>query len=303
MNKVLMIGGPTGIGKSAVAVQLALRYNSVIIGADSMQIYKGMDIGTGKVTEQEKQGILHTMIDIVMPNQDYSVQKYVFDAKNEIANALHQGKIPIVVGGTGLYLNALINEQNFAEAAPNSQIREYYYAVYRERGAEHLHKLLYNVDSTTAAKISPNDVKRTIRALEIYNVTGKKKSESISEHKSTYDIKFFVLESERQLLYNKIDTRVDAMFQNGLIDEVKRLQPYWECRSMQAIGYKEIIEKIKNNNTPYDAIDAIKQNSRRYAKRQITFLKWIQAEKTHVSKDYYHTIAAGTDQWLNEGTP
>lgn len=300
MNKVLIIGGPTGIGKSDVAVKLALRYNAVIIGADSMQIYKGMDIGTGKIREEEKHGIPHTMIDIVAPNADYSVQKYCSDAKKIIAAVHAENRLPIVVGGTGLYINALINEQNFADAKPNPQMREKYLSLYREHGAQYLHELLQQVDAVSAQKIAVNDVKRTVRALEIYEQTGQSKSASVASNKSPFDIRFYILQTEREKLYDKINKRVANMLQCGLVQEVLSLQPYWNCRSMQAIGYKEVISALQTEQDPYGTIEEIRQNSRRYAKRQITFFKWIDAPKIYVDEDFYQNITYTADSWLNE---
>lgn len=298
MNKILIIGGPTGIGKSSVAIEIARKLNGAIVGADAMQIYRRLDIGTGKVTEEEKCGIFHTMIDIVEPNEEYSVQKYVLGAKKSIAEIQAMGKLPIITGGTGLYINALINEQNFADVAPDIEVRKKYNEILSERGATYLHDLLKSVDCNSAMKISENDTKRVIRALEIYEKTGKAKSEVVSEKKSAYDFKFFVLEADRQVLYDKINSRVDGMIENGLIDEVCGLERFWQCRSMEAIGYKEIIKAIKNGDEPIAAVDEIKRNSRRYAKRQITFFKWITAEKKYVSEDYCNNILKESEMWL-----
>lgn len=300
MNKVLIIGGPTGIGKSNLAVRLALRYqDSIIIGADSMQIYKKMNIGTGKITEGEKQGILHTMIDIVEPYEDFSVNLYLKQAKRIIDSAHKKNRLPIVVGGTGLYINALIHEPNFAGTPPDISIRNKYHALCAERGSGHLHDLLASIDPESAARIGINDSKRIIRALEIYEQSGRKKSDSVSSIKSNYDIKFYIPEIDRIKLYENINLRVDRMFEQGLIDEVIGLKEYWECKSMQAIGYKEIIDQFKKGNNPAHAIESIKQNSRRYAKRQIAFCKWIQAEKIYIAEDFYSNIIPQTDKWLN----
>ncbi len=299
MNKLLIIGGPTGIGKSELAVRLAERYNSVIVSADSAQIYKGMNIGTGKVTESEKHSILHTMLDIISPDEDYSVQKYYSDATKVIKKLHSENRLPIVVGGTGLYINALLNEQNFADAKPNYELRERLKAIHNEKGAEELHAMLQKEDKESAEKIPVNDVKRTIRALEIYLQTGKSKSQSVSQKHCSYDVKFFVPAMERAKLYERINSRVDRMFEDGLYEEVCSLKPFWNCRSMQAIGYKEVIAAIKENISISETKEVIKQNSRRYAKRQITFFKWIRAEKSYVSEIYFDNIIKTTDKWLN----
>ncbi len=299
MNKLLIIGGPTGIGKSELAVKLAKRYNAVILSADSAQIYKGMNIGTGKITESEKCGILHTMIDIVNPNEDYSVQNYCNEAKKIISQLHIKNRLPIVVGGTGLYINALINEQNFADAKPDYELRERLRAICDEKGAAELHAMLQAVDKQSAEKIPVNDVKRTIRALEIHSQTGKSKSQSVTQKTCPYDVKFFIPEMDRTKLYERINLRTDAMIENGLYDEVLSLKPFWECRSMQAIGYKEVIASIKQNISCAETAEIIKQNSRKYAKRQITFFKWISSEKTYVSENFFENTIKITDEWLN----
>lgn len=300
MKKVLIIGGPTGIGKSALGIRLAKRYDGVIVSADSMQIYKGLNIGTGKVTEDEKEGILHTMIDIVQPNEEYSVQKYYTDATKSIESAWQNGKLPIVVGGTGLYINALLHPQNFAQAAPNPDIRRKYTEIYETQGAEALHSMLANVDKVSADKIAVKDVKRTIRALEIYETTGRTKSDAAAQSNSDFDYLFLIPEMERETLYAGINRRVDQMMQDGFIEEVERLRPFWNERCMEAIGYREIIEAIRRGIDPHSATvtDTIKQNTRRYAKRQITFFKWIEAEKHYLQQPYYETAIRYIDPWL-----
>lgn len=303
MNKVLFLGGPTGIGKSDVAVQLALRYNACIISADSMQIYKGLNIGTGKISQQEMYGIPHAMIDIVSPDSDYSAQNYYRDATELIQQAHQRGQLPIVVGGTGLYLHTLINEPNFAMAKPDPQIREKYTAIYHEKGAEYMHDLLRSVDRQAAEHIAVNDIRRTIRALEIHAQTGKNKSDAVSMQKCPYAYRFYVLTMDRDKLYQRINLRVDNMIQNGLVKEIQQLQSYWNCRCMEAIGYKEIISALQHNSPVNDSvIEQIKQNSRRYAKRQISFFKWIPAKKTYIGEDFYENITTTSDQWLKEGS-
>lgn len=301
MNKVLFIGGPTGSGKSALGITLAKRYDGVIVGADSMQIYKGMDIGTGKVKEHEKDGVLHTMLDIVMPNEDYSVQKYCIDATTCIRNAWAHNQLPIVVGGTGLYINALLHPQNFAEAAPNAAVRKKYETFHREEGAERLHALLEEVDPVAASKIAVRDVKRTIRALEIFDTTGQSKSENAKQANADFSYLFLIPETERETLYAAINERVDTMLQDGFVEEVKTLQPYWNARCMEAIGYREIIAALQTGEDPYapQVREKIKQNTRRYAKRQITFFKWIQAEKHYIRPPFLQNAVALTDAWLN----
>ncbi|MDE7394772.1 MAG: tRNA (adenosine(37)-N6)-dimethylallyltransferase MiaA [Clostridiales bacterium] len=302
MNKVLFIGGPTGIGKSALGISLAKRYNGVIVSADSMQIYQGMDIGTGKVTESEKAGVTHTMIDIVAPNEDYSVQKYCIEATRHIQEAWKNKQLPIVTGGTGLYINALLHPQNFAQAAPNTAVRQKYETLYREGGAERLHAELEKIDPISAKKISVQDVKRTIRALEIFETTGQRKSENAKQTDAEFAYLFLIPETERTALYTAINRRVDQMMASGFVEEVKNLQPYWSARSMEAIGYREIIQALQNGEDPRapNTIETIKQNTRRYAKRQITFFKWIQAEKHYIQQPYFDNAVSIADSWYRE---
>lgn len=299
MNKVLFIGGPTGIGKSALGVTLAKRYNGVIVSADSMQIYKGMDIGTGKVTEDEKEGVLHTMLSIVAPNEGYSVQKYCTEATKHIKAAWKNKQLPIVLGGTGLYINALLHPQNFAGAAPNTAVRQKYETLYREEGAESLHAALEKVDPDSAKKIAVQDVKRAIRALEIFETTGQRKSENAKQTDADFSYLFLIPETERSVLYAAINERVDKMMANGFAEEVKKLQPHWNARSMEAIGYREIIHALQNGEDPYapETVEKIKQSTRRYAKRQITFFKWIQAEKRYIRQPYFENAIAIVDPW------
>ena len=301
MKKVLFIGGPTGSGKSALGIALAKRYDGMIVGADSMQIYKGMNIGTGKVTEAEKEGILHTMLSIVDPNEEYSVQKYCLDATRYIQDAWAHNQLPIVTGGTGLYINALLHPQNFAEAAPNAAVRQKYEAIYREEGAERLHALLKEVDATAASKIAVQDVKRTIRALEIFETTGQSKSENAKQTNADFSYLFLIPEIKRETLYAAINERVDRMMRDGFVEEVKSLRPYWNARCMEAIGYREIIAALQNGEDPHASTvrEKIKQNTRRYAKRQITFFKWIQAEKQYIQPPFFEKAVALADAWLN----
>ncbi len=301
MNKVLFIGGPTGIGKSSLAIELAKLYNGSIVGADSMQIYRGLNIGTGKVKEDEKQGITHAMIDIVLPQTNYSVQQYCNDAIQCLQKAAANGKLPIVVGGTGQYINALLHPQNFAGAAPDKEVREKYVRLCAQQGSASLHRQLEAVDPQSAAKISPNDQKRIIRALEIFETTGRTKSQAAQQNDATFDYLFLLPELERQTLYVNIEKRIDVMLQEGWVDEVKALRPYWNERCMEAIGYREIITALQNNIDPRSesVVNTIKQNTRRYAKRQITFFKWIRANKVFLQQPYLQNATGIVQKWLN----
>lgn len=281
MNRVIVIVGPTASGKTNLSIELAKRMNGEIISADSMQIYKYMDIGTAKPTKEEMQDISHYLIDEVLPNEDFNVVRFKELAEKYIDNILEKGKQPIVAGGTGLYISSLINNINFSESESDWELREALKKEAEEFGTEYLHKKLQEVDPDSALSIHPNNIKRVIRALEVYYQTQKPISYH-NEMSRSIPPKFqFVLvglNMDRQVLYERINKRVDIMIQNGLVDEVKGLvdQGYADSIiSMQGIGYKEILEFLRNNITLEQAIDNIKQGTRRYAKRQITWFKRI----------------------------
>ncbi len=275
--KIIIITGPTAVGKSDLAVKIAKMLNTEIISADSMQIYKGLDIGTGKITEEEKDGVVHHMLDIIEPYDEYSVSDYVEQTKVIISKLNLQNKIPIVVGGTGFYLNGLINGYNFSTSAKNDEVREKWNNLYNEKGADFIYESLKSIDPISAEKINRNDVKRLIRAIEIYETTGKPKSEvALSSEESEYDVLMLVITKDREELYKKINARVDKMFSLGLVDEVKTFIQYENCQSMQAIGYKEVVKYLKNETSLDEAIEEVKKNSRNYAKRQMTFFRWIK---------------------------
>ena len=280
--KVLIIAGPTAVGKSDFGVEAAQSLNGEVISADSMQIYKGMDIGTGKITAKEAKGIPHYMLDIVAPNEDYSVGRYVSDAAAIIKEVASRGKLPIIVGGTGLYINSLIYGHSFSQTQRNEEIRRQLWQYVEEHGNAALHRLLSQVDEISAQKIMVNDTKRLIRAYEIYLVTGKPRSAQTDTHPPVYDYKMVVLNDDRQALYDRINRRVDMMTESGLVDEVKSLYSYKTCNSMQAIGYKEIIKYLDGEITLNEAIEEIKKGSRNYAKRQMTFFRGMKLDKEFV---------------------
>jgi len=277
--KLLVITGPTAVGKSAVAVQLARAFGAEIISADSMQIYRGMDIGTGKISPGEAMGVPHHLIDIVAPDAPYSVGNFITDARAIIGQLYAQGKSIIVSGGTGLYINALVNGYNLAGAGHSEAVR----ARCREKAAREGNGALYAElaarDSESAAKISPNDQKRLIRALEILELTGEAKSARAKASGSgrEFDVLTIVLACEREKLYDKINRRVDSMLGNGLEREVERLLPYRDCQSMQAIGYKEFVGYFDGRASYAQTVGAVKQHSRNYAKRQMTFFRSMPA--------------------------
>ena len=281
--KIIVIGGPTAVGKSALAVNLAEKFNGEIVGADSMQIYRRLNIGTGKITEAEARGIPHRMIDILDPDERYSVGQYLIDASREINDILDKNKLPIVVGGTALYLNALINGMNFSDADRSDKVRDKWKKIASENGNQFVYDHLIEIDPESAAKISVNDTKRIIRAIEIFEVTGKPKSQSATTAICPYDYAFFIMTSERTELYAAIEARVDKMFEDGLINEVKSLETYKNCQSMQAIGYKQLCEYFDGKFDSTESVkNEIKKLSRNYAKRQMTFFRGMNANKNFI---------------------
>ncbi|PVY94185.1 tRNA dimethylallyltransferase [Ezakiella coagulans] len=281
MNKphIIIIAGPTAVGKTKTSIELAKALNTEIISADSIQIYRGCDIGSAKVTTEEMQGIKHHLIDIKEPYENYSVKEYREDAFN-IINELHaKNKIPIVCGGTGFYINSLIYDMNLDDNSQDDFVREKIYEMYEEKGIDHIRDALFYIDKKSFDRINVNDTKRNIRAIEYFICTGNKFSDtfnSIREINNNITFSYYALEMQRDLLYDRINKRVDIMLEEGLIDEVKNLMSNGitkENQSMQAIGYKEIIKYLEGE-WDYDfAIDKLKQFSRNYAKRQLTWFR------------------------------
>jgi tRNA dimethylallyltransferase len=290
-NKIIVIVGPTAVGKTYVSIELAKKLGTEIISADSMQIYKGMDVGTAKINDEEKQGIRHHMIDLIYPDENYSVSDFKEEAEKNINDMLSRGKIPVVVGGSGLYVNSLIYDLDFSNAKSNDKLRDYYTYYHQEHGEEALYEKLRKIDPQSAEKIHKNNVKRVIRALEVYDLTGKKFSETntdIRKKSSKYDFILIGLSMDRKALYERINQRVDKMIDDGLVEEVKALllDKGFEKNliSMQAIGYKEIIEFLEGNITFEEAVNILKRNTRHFAKRQFTWflkdenVKWFNIE-------------------------
>ena len=277
--KVLVIVGPTASGKTALSIEVAKSQNGEIVSADSMQIYKDMDIGTAKVMPEEAQGIKHYLIDFVSPAERYTVCDFKRDSQVAVEEILQKGKLPIVVGGTGLYVNSLIYDINYSEME--------FDALYRKQlmkqaetaeGLQYLYEKACCIDEKAMQKISRNDKKRIIRVLEIYHSTGKTKTEQelLSKSKEIqYDFRVFGLYMEREVLYHRINQRVDRMIENGLIEEVKKICEKYKTfpTAMQGLGYKEVVEYLKGVTTKEEMIEKIKQQSRRYAKRQLTWFR------------------------------
>lgn len=276
MKKVLVICGPTASGKTKLAVDCAKLLKTEIISADSQLVYKDLNIGTAKPSVEEMGGITHRMIDVVEPFQKFSVSDYENMASKALCDVLSSNKIPVICGGTGFYVNSLLFGMSYGNTAANDELREKYKKFADENGNDALFNKLVEVDSETARKLHPNDVKRVIRALEIYEMGGKKKSELNDDLQPKYDYTAIAIDYPRNELYRRIDIRVDEMFERGLVEEVQSLllrgiDENYQC--MQAIGYKEVISGLKNGNLRSIMSDIIKQNTRHYAKRQITFFK------------------------------
>ncbi|NLC16339.1 MAG: tRNA (adenosine(37)-N6)-dimethylallyltransferase MiaA [Clostridiales bacterium] len=282
-DSLIVIGGPTAVGKSALGLELAKKYNGEIVSADSMQIYRGMDIGTAKPTLEERKAVRHHMIDILDVNDEYSAEQYKDDADIAIRDIIKRNKLPIVVGGTGFYIKALLFEHNFGYAPKNQEIRDKYKNILIQYGKEYLHNLLKQKDFESAQRIHPNDTKKVIRALEIYEISGQKKSAlAQKKQEKRYDFKMFIIYCDREKLYERINKRMEEMIKNGLIDEVRALIKNGaniNSQAMQGIGYKETVAYLYNQITKDQLIELIKKRTRNYAKRQITYFKGIKEAK------------------------
>ena len=274
-NKILIICGPTASGKTALAVECAKMLNSEVISADSMNVYKDLNIGTAKPTEEEKQGIKHHLIDVVDAFSDFSVSDYKTLAEPIITSLLNDNKVPVICGGTGFYINSLLYDMSYGNSSANLIVREKYKKLAEEHGNEYVYEILKEKDYKSAEKLHLNDLKRVIRALEIAE-SGVKKSDIKDELIAKYDYKAYSINFTREELYERIGKRVDLMLENGLIDEVGNLIKMGvtsKHQCMQGIGYKEIYEYFMGNLSIDEAIELVKLNTRHYAKRQITFFK------------------------------
>lgn len=289
---VLCIVGPTAVGKTKMSIELAKKLNGEIISGDSMQIYRGMDIGTAKATMDERQGIPHHLIDEKNPDEPYSVAAFQQTVRAKMEEIKSRGKLPIIVGGTGLYIKSVLYDYEFAGESESKEIDE---AKYGHLSNEELHAKLSAVDEAGAKDIHPNNRKRVIRALEIYETSGVKKSEMIEkqEHKMIYDACLIGLTDDRTVLYDRINKRVDVMYETGLVEEVKALFDEGipaESQSIRAIGYKELYDYFKGFISLEESKELIKRNSRRYAKRQYTWFNnqmdvtWFKVDVQHFDK-------------------
>lgn len=276
MKKLLVICGATASGKTALAVECAKRMNGEVISCDALLVYRGLNIGTAKPTAEETRGVPHYMIDVCDPKEDFSVSDFERQALPILEDILARGKTPVLCGGTGFYMNALLYKSSFGKTPADEGVRNKYEAYARERGRTALHALLKEVDPESAAVLHENDVKRVVRALEIFELTGRKKSAQNDGKTPRYPFEAFAFDYPREELYARIERRVDGMFAAGLVEEVKSLLDCGVPRNaqcMQGIGYKEVVDGLKNGDLQSNMLDIIKKNTRNYAKRQLTFFK------------------------------
>lgn len=299
-EKLLVIVGPTAVGKTALSIELAKRLNGEIISGDSMQVYRGMDIGTAKITPEEMEGIPHYLIDTHNPDEAFSAAEFQQRATQLIAGMNRRGKLPIIAGGTGLYIQSVIYQYEFSEAKQDEALRTSLEELAEKQGKEVLHQRLQTIDPITANRLHPNDVKRVIRAIEIYELTGTTMAEYQKRAKqSPYQLCLLGLTMERDRLYERINLRVDMMMEKGLEREVRALleRGYGkDLVSMQGIGYKEMVEYIEGRLTLADAVELIKKNSRNFAKRQLTWFRsmneihWVDAEEQRNGQEFVEKI-------------
>jgi tRNA dimethylallyltransferase len=292
MKDLIVLTGPTAVGKTSLSIALAKAVDGEIISADSMQVYKYMNIGTAKITEEEKCGIPHFLIDELEPDEEFNVTIFKNKVMGYIKDIKSRGNVPIIVGGTGFYIQSVIYDINFNEYGDDSNVRKKYEAMAETIGKSELHKKLALVDREYADSVSENNVKKVVRALTFFEMTGEKLSEHNKrerERSSPFDFAYFVLTMDRKKLYERIDKRVDLMFDMGLVDEVKALMAKGYDKSlvsMQGIGYKEVIDYLSGKTSLEECIDIIKRDTRHFAKRQLT---WFKREKvvTYIDKDEF----------------
>lgn len=288
---LIILTGPTAVGKTKLSIALAKKIGGEIISADSVQVYKHMDIGSAKITPEEMQGVPHHLVDVLPPTSEFHVVKFQEMAKEAMANIYANGHIPILVGGTGFYIQAVLNDIDFTKNDGDSSYRRELEEKAGKEGAHALHEMLKQIDPKAAQEIHENNVKRVIRAIEFYEQSGKRISEHNEEQRartSPYAYKYFVLNDERDRLYTNIDKRVDIMVQEGLLEEVMKLLSMGckrESTAMQGIGYKEILDYLDDKCSFEDAVNAIKSNTRHFAKRQLTWFRrerdviWVDKDK------------------------
>ena len=288
-NPLIVLTGPTGVGKTDLSIKLAKAINGEIISADSIQVYKYMDVGSAKITTEEMAGVKHYLIDILEPDEEFNIYLFKEYANKAMAEIWDKGKIPIITGGTGFYIQSIIYDIEFSEEETDKEIRTKYEELAKLHGNSYVHNILKEIDPESAEIIHENNLKRVIRAIEYYEHTGEKISvhnEREAEKSSPYNFRYFVLNRDREILYERINKRVDKMIEDGLVDEVKGLinKGYSkDLTSMQGIGYKEIIQHLEGTISLSEAIEKIKQDTRNFAKRQLT---WFRREKEVIMLNY-----------------
>lgn len=275
----VVLAGPTAVGKSELSIELAKRIGGAVISADSIQVYKYMDIGSAKITKEEMQGVDHYLVDEFLPDEEFHVVKFQQYAKKYMEEIYQKGQIPILVGGTGFYIQAILKDIDFSEQESDEAYRHEMEKLAAEKGAEYLHEMLRKVDEKSAKEIHANNVKRVIRALEYYHLSGEKISEHNEKERqkqSPYNFAYFVLNDDREKIYEKIDRRVELMLDHGLVDEVRHLKEMGygkELVSMQGLGYKEILSYLDGEISYEEAVYILKRDTRHFAKRQLTWFK------------------------------
>ncbi len=292
-NNLVILTGPTAVGKTDLSIKLAKAISGSVISADSMQVYKGMDIGTAKITPEEMKGIPHFLIDEFDPEFEFNVVEFANLARKYAADIYDAGRIPIITGGTGFYIQAFLYDIDFDEAEEDKDYRDKLLALSKEKGPEHLHKMLIGIDPDAAEAIHFNNVKRVIRALEYHHLTGKLISvhnAAERQNKSPYNFAYFVLTDKRDILYDRIEKRIDIMMEAGLVEEVSRLRDRGLTKnnvSMKGLGYKEILAYLDGECTLEEAVYILKRDTRHFAKRQLTWFKrerdviWIDKSEFH----------------------
>lgn len=288
---LIVLTGPTAVGKTNLSIALAKAVNGEIISADSMQVYKKMDIGSAKIRPEEMDGVTHYLVDVLNPKEEFHIVKFQQMAKAAMEEIYAKGKIPILVGGTGFYIQAVTKDIDFTEAEQENEYRKKLETLAKEKGGEVLHRMLKDVDPKSAEAIHAHNTKRVIRALEFYHQNGTPISahnEEQKQNESPYQLAYFVLNMPRELLYKRIDLRVDQMLEEGLLEEVKELQKDGCCRgmvSMQGLGYKEILDYLEGKYSLEEAVRILKRDTRHFAKRQLTWFRreqevvWVQKEE------------------------
>ena len=292
MKKPLVVlTGPTAVGKTKLSIDLAKALGGEIISADSMQVYKHMDIGSAKITEKEMDGVPHHLIDVLSPFEEFHIVRFQEIAKKAVEDIYSRGRIPVFVGGTGFYIQAVTKDIDFTEGEEDKEYREELSRLAAEKGNEFLHEMLRNIDPKSAEEIHANNVKRVIRALEFYKENGfpiSQHNEEQKQNETPYNLAYFVLNAPRELLYERIDRRVDEMMENGLMEEVQKLKDMG-CRrdmtSMQGLGYKEILSFLEGEVPLEEAVRILKRDTRHFAKRQLTWFRresdviWVDKDK------------------------